>query len=169
MLSITQGNTTVLKQRIRVVPDQRLVLSLNHKRLITLEQLDIFRNRQYALDDFDGYSGDYTGIVPPMVPKTYLNYRLLSDEAFQTFLAQYKRESFDDGRSKMVNVVIKNSSLLSTLVKILLKSFAFDDERLKVARNLYKNVADPQDYFTLSDIKVFRSNKDEFLKYLEKE
>lgn len=169
-LSIIQGNTVIFKQRIRVIPQQRLVLSFEDKRLITLKQLTIYRNRQYALNDFDGYTGDYnTGIVPPPPALPEVNYRLLSDEAFQTFLTQYRRESFDDGRLRMINVVSKNSSLLSAQAKVLLKSFTFDDERLKVARNLYKNVADPQNYFTLSDIFVFPSNKDDFLKYLEKQ
>mgnify|MGYP003913807921 CR=1 FL=1 len=168
MLSIIQGNTVILKQRIRVIPQQRLVLSFEDKRLITLKQLTIYRNRQYALNDFDGYTGDYnTGIVPPPPAVPELNYRLLSDEAFQAFLTQYRRESFDDGRTRMINVVSKNASLLSAQARVLLKSFAFDDERLKVARNLYKTVADPQNYFTLSDIFTFKSNKDDFLKYLE--
>jgi hypothetical protein len=170
ILSIIQGNTVVLKQRIRVIPQQRLVLSFEDKRLITLKQLIMYRNRQYALNDFDGYTGDYnTGIVPPLPPQPEVNYRLLSDEAFQAFLTQYRKESFDDGRLRMINVVSKNSSLLSAQARVLLKSFSFDDERLKVARNLYKNVADPQNYFTLSDIFVFPSNKDDFLKYLEKQ
>lgn len=168
ILSIIQGNTVILKQRIRVIPQQRLVLSFEDKRLIILKQLTIYRNRQYALDDFDGYTGDYnTGIVPPPPAVPELNYRLLSDEAFQAFLTQYRRESFDDGRTRMINVVSKNASLLSAQARVLLKSFAFDDERLKVARNLYKTVADPQNYFTLSDIFTFKSNKDDFLKYLE--
>ena len=168
ILSIIQGNTVILKQRIRIIPQQRLVLSFEDKRLIILKQLTIYRNRQYALDDFDGYTGDYnTGIVPPPPAVPELNYRLLSDEAFQAFLTQYRRESFDDGRTRMINVVSKNASLLSAQARVLLKSFAFDDERLKVARNLYKTVADPQNYFTLSDIFTFKSNKDDFLKYLE--
>jgi len=69
----------------------------------------------------------------------------------------------------MINVVSKNSSLLSAQVRVLLKSFSFDDERLRVAQNLYKNVADPQNYFALSDIFIFPSNKEDFLKYLEKQ
>lgn len=169
-LSIIQGNAVILKQRIRIIPEQRLVLSLDDKRLNTLKQLNIYRNRQYVLDDFDGYTGDYnSGIVPPVLPQPELNYRLLSEDAFQTFLVQYRKENFDDGRLRMINVVTKNASLLSAQARILLKSFTFDDERLKVATNLYKNVADPQNYFTLSDIFVFPSNKDDFLKYLEKQ
>ena len=169
ILSIIQGNTVVLKQRIRVIPQQRLVLSFHDKRLITLKQLTIYRNRQYALNDFDGYTGDYnTGIVQPRPPRPELNL-LLSDEAFEAFLTQYRKESFDDSRSRMINVVSKNSSLLSAQVRVLLKSFSFDDERLRVAQNLYKNVADPQNYFALSDIFIFPSNKEDFLKYLEKQ
>ena len=169
ILSIIQGNTVVLKQRIRVIPQQRLVLSFDDKRLITLKQLTIYRNRQYALNDFDGYTGDYnTGIVLPRPPRPELNL-LLSDEAFEAFLTQYRKESFDDSRSRMINVVSKNSSLLSAQVRVLLKSFSIDDERLRAAQNLYKNVADPQNYFALSDIFIFPSNKEDFLKYLEKQ
>lgn len=168
VLSIIQGNTVLLKQRIRVIPQQRLVLNFEGKRLITLKQLTMYRNRQYALNDFDGYTGDYnTGIVPP--PQPELNNRLLSEEAFQAFLTQYRKEYFDDGRLRMINVVSKNSSLLTAQVRVLLKGLTSDDERLLMSKNLYKNVADPQNYLTLSDIFVFLSNKDGFLKYLEKQ
>lgn len=170
VLSIIQGNIVILKQRIEVNPDQRLILSFENRRLSTLKQLNIFRNNQYALNDFDGYTGDYnTGIVPPITPQPDFNYRILSEAAYQQFLAQYRKENFDDGRLRMINVVTKNAVLLTAQIRPLLKSFTFDDERLKTAIKLYKSVADPQNYFSLSDIFVFPSNKDDFLKYLEKQ
>jgi len=169
VLSIIQGNTVLLKQRIRVVPQQRIVLSLENKGLINLNQLTIYRNGQYALNDFDGYTGDYnTGIVPPINPQADLSSRLLSQEAFQEFYTAYKKSSFDSERVRLINAVIKNASFSSSQSKLILKPFTFDAERLKMAKILYQTVADPQNYFTLAETFEFSHYKDEFLKYLEK-
>ncbi|MGQ7853226.1 DUF4476 domain-containing protein [Pedobacter sp. WC2501] len=169
VLSIIQGNTEILKQRVRVIPGQRLVLSLEGKELITLKQLNIFQNRQYALDDFDGYTGDYnTGIVPPVLPQPDPNYRLLSAEAFQEFYTSYKKSDFDNERVRLINAVSKNASFSSSQSKLILKTFTFDQERLKIAKSLYQTVVDPQNYFTIAETFEFPYYKDEFLKYLEK-
>ncbi|MBO9674944.1 MAG: DUF4476 domain-containing protein [Sphingobacteriaceae bacterium] len=168
VLSIFQGNTEILKQRISVIPEQRLVLSLEGNELITLKQLNIFRNRQYMLDDFDGYTGDYnTGIVPPVLPQPDLTYRLLSPEAFQEFYANYKNLSFDNERVRLINAVNKKASFSSSQCKLILKTFTFDVERLKTAKTLYQTVLDPQNYFTLAETFEFFNYKDEFLKFLE--
>ncbi|WP_316826588.1 DUF4476 domain-containing protein [Pedobacter miscanthi] len=169
-LSIIQGNTAILKQQIRVIPEQRLILSLDDGRLITLKQLNIYGNRQYMLDDFDGYAGDYnSGVVPPVVSQPDINYRLLSGEAFQEFYASYKKCSFDSERVRLISAVSKKASFSSSQCKLILKTFTFDQERLKTAQNLYKTVVDPQNYFTLAEIFEFPYYKDEFLKYLEKQ
>ncbi|MCX2494198.1 DUF4476 domain-containing protein [Pedobacter sp. PF22-3] len=167
VLSIIQGNTEIFKQQVKVIPEQRLVLSLEGKELITLKQMNIFRNRQYALDDFDGYTGDYnTGIVPPVLPDP--NYRLLSPEAFQEFYSSYKKSVFDSERVRLINAVSKNASFSSSQSKLILKTFTFDGERLKIAKSLYQTVVDPQNYFTVAETFEFPYYKDEFLKYLEK-
>jgi len=167
VLSIIQGNTEIFKQQVKVIPEQRLVLSLEGKELITLKQMNIFRNRQYALDDFDGYTGDYnTGIVPPVLPDP--NYRLLSPEAFQEFYTSYKKSVFDSERVRLINAVSKNASFSSSQSKLILKTFTFDGERLKIAKSLYQTVVDPQNYFTVAETFEFPYYKDEFLKYLEK-
>lgn len=168
-LSIIQGNTVILKQQVSVIPGQRLILSLDNRRLNTLKQLDIYRNGQYMLNDFDGYTGNYnTGIVPPVLPQPDMNYRLLSPEAFQEFYASYKKCSFDSERVRLINTVNKKASFSSNQCKLILKTFTFDQERLKMAKTLYQTVADPQNYFTLAEVFEFFNYKDEFLKYLEK-
>lgn len=169
ILSIIQGNTVILKQQISVIPEQRLVLSLDNRSLITLKQLNIFRNRQYALDDFDDYTGAFnTGIVPAMPPQPDPYYRLLSPEAFQEFYTSYKRSNFDSERVRLINAISKNASFSSSQSKLILKTFTFDEERLKIAKSLYQTVVDPQNYFTIAEIFEFPYYKDEFLKYLEK-
>jgi len=168
ILSIIQGNTVLLKQRIRVSPEQRIILSFENKRLITLKQLSIFRNNQYAHNDFDGYTGDFnTGIVLPL--QSDLNSRLLSAEAFQQFLSQYNKEHFDGDRTRQINAVSKNASLTSAQIRTILKPYTFDTNRLDMAKLLYTKVADPQNYFTLSDIFQFFNYKDSFLEFLEKQ
>lgn len=170
ILSVIQGNTAMLKQEITVTPEQRLVLKLEGNELTKLKQMNIFRNRQYALDDFDGYTGDYnTGIVPPIKPQPDPYYRLLSPEAFQEFYTSYKKSSFDSERVRLINAISKNASFSSSQSKLILKTLTFDEERLKISKILYQTVVDPQNYFTIAETFEFPYYKDEFLKYLEKQ
>lgn len=170
-LSIIQGNSTLYKRKLRTNPDQRLVLSYSKRNGLSItKELNIYRNRQYALNDFDDYTDAYnTGIVPPITSRPDRNYRLLSAEAFQQFYDQYKKESFDDGRTKLINAVSKNASLSSVQIRTLLKPYTFDQNRLEIAKSLYKDVADPQNYFTLSDTFGFFNYKDSFLEFLGKQ
>ncbi|WP_131538397.1 DUF4476 domain-containing protein [Pedobacter nototheniae] len=170
-LSIIQGNITLYKRKLSTNPNQRLVLSYSKRSgLIISKELNIYRNRQYALNDFDDYTDSYnTGIVPPIISLPDRNYRLLSAEAFQQFYDQYKKESFDDGRTKMINAVSRNASLSSAQIRTLLKPYTFDQKRLDMAKSLYKDVADPQNYFTLSDVFEFFNYKDSFLEFLGKQ
>ncbi|WP_316802179.1 DUF4476 domain-containing protein [Pedobacter nototheniae] len=170
-LSIIQGNTTLYKRKVRTNPDQRIILNYSKRDgLSIVKELNIYRNRQYALNDFDDYTDAFnTGIVPPIISFPDRNYRLLSSEAFQQFYDQYKKESFDNDRTRLISAVSKNASLSSAQVRILLKPYTFDQNRLETAKTLYKDVADPQNYFTLSDVFEFFNYKNSFLEFIAKQ
>ena len=167
-LSIMQGDRLILREQINVNAQERLILGYDNGRLNVIKQLSLFRNNQYALDDFYDYMGDLnTGPVQPTLAD--LNYRLLSLEAFQEFYTSYKKSSFDNERVELINAVNKKASFSSSQCKLMLKAFTFDTERLKTAKSLYQTVVDPQNYFTIAETFEFFNYKDDFLKYLEKQ
>ncbi|TBO43264.1 DUF4476 domain-containing protein [Pedobacter kyonggii] len=167
-LSIIQGDRLILKERINVNAQERLILGFDNGRLNVIKQLSLFRNNQYALDDFYDYTENLnTAPIQPTLAD--LNYRLLSPEAFQEFYTSYKKSSFDSERVRLINAVNKKASFSSSQCKLILKAFTFDTERSKTAKSLYQTVVDPQNYFTIAEIFEFFNYKDDFLKYLEKQ
>lgn len=170
MLSIMQGNRLILKEQLSVNAQERLIVGFDNDRLNVIKQLSLFRNNQYALDDFYGYSESYnTGISPRPDRGPVRNYTLMSPEAFQQFFSLYKKERFDDGRSRLIKATGKNASFSTEQIRYLLKEFAFDDQRLETAKYLYAKTIDTQNYTLLAETFRFSSSKDDFLNFISKE
>ncbi|MBB2145960.1 DUF4476 domain-containing protein [Pedobacter sp. LMG 31464] len=161
-LTILQGNKRIFNGRINVHPEQRLVLTYTLRSgLKTINELKIYRNGQYALNDFDNYTGSYnTGIVPPTIPNGN------SINPFNSLLAMVKKEPFDDDKIKVIQAYTVHSYLSTAQTAVLLKTFNQDDKKLFLAKNLVPVISDLQNYYTLKEEFTFLSSKDEFLKFL---
>lgn len=168
LLSIIQGNTVIFKKKLNVQAEQRLVLSFTKRGGLNItKQLNLFRNRQYAVNDFDNYTDAFnTGIVPPSIGNEYS--RVLSPEAFQQLNEMIRKEAFDDPKIKIIMATTKNTFFTTQQVGVFLKQFTFEDKKLEAAKALYKNTVDPQNYFTLAEVFNFPSNKNTFLDFLNK-
>lgn len=160
-LSILQGNKKIYSNRINVRPDQRLVISYSIRKGLRVEkELSIYRNRQYALDDFDNYAGAYnTGIVPPSNRPDMAN--------FENLKAMVKKEAFDDAKINLIQIYANNNRLNTEQVAVLLQSFSSDDKKLSIAKTLWPSIADAQQYYTLTSSFTFMSTKDEFLRFIK--
>jgi hypothetical protein len=168
-LSIMQGDKILLKERINVNAQERLILGYNNGRLDIIKQLSLFRNNQYALNDFYGYNEPYNGgFIPRPGRGQDMSYTLMSPEAFQQFFSLYKKERFDDNRSRLIKATSKNATFSTEQVRYLLKEFSFDDQRLEVAKHLYTKTVDPQNYTILAEVFRFPSSKDDFLDFIAK-
>ncbi|TDG37210.1 DUF4476 domain-containing protein [Pedobacter changchengzhani] len=165
VISIYRNNIVIFKKNIAVVQDQRLILTYaKNMGMRVIKQLNIYRNVEYALDDFDNYNNNTSDNAIDQnyteVPKS------LSPEAFQQLNKLIKDESFDDGKTKLLQVASKSGNFTTEQARILLKYYSFDNNRLVGAKAIYKSIIDPQNYFTLADLFTFSSNKSDFLSFL---
>ncbi|WP_199141285.1 DUF4476 domain-containing protein [Pedobacter sp. ASV12] len=162
-LSIVQGNKKIYSARISVRPDERIVFSYSIRQgLKQVKALNLYRNRQYALDDFDDYAGAYnTGIVPPARPGN------TNSNNFESLLTMVKKEAFDDGKMNVILVYANNNRLYTDQVATLLQGFTTDDKKLSLAKSLWALIADPQQYFSLANSFSFMSTKDDFLNFIK--
>jgi hypothetical protein len=158
-LSILQGNQKIYSRKLTTHSDQRLILSFSARSgLRVIKELNIFRNGQYALNDFDGYTGGYnTGIVPPRVDNRQNN--------FEALLAMVGR-GFDEDKIKLILVYLENDRLSTAQTASLLKNFTRDENKLIIVRSILPGIIDPQQAFTLKDSFTFNSGKEDFLNYL---
>lgn len=161
-LSILKDNKRIYSNKVNVRPEQRLVLTYAARTGLKIKkELNIYINRQYALNDFDDYVGSYnTGVVPPTIPVGNGN------NIFDNLLSMVKREPFDDEKIKLIQAYTVNSYLSTAQVVLLLKNFNQDDKKLFLAKSLIPVISDQQNYYTLKDSFTFLSNKDEFLNFL---
>lgn len=160
-ISILKDNKRVYSNKVDVRPGQRLILAYSTRVGLKIrKELNIFRNGQYALNDFDDYIGSYnTGVVPPAIPGN-------NNNLFDNLLAMVKRESFDDNKIKVIQAYTVNSYLSTTQTAVLLKNLSFEEKKLALAKSLVPVISDPQNYYTLKDSFTFLSTKDEFLSFL---
>jgi len=161
-LTVLQGNKQIFNERISVRPDQRAVFIYSSRKGLKLNKtLNLYRNRQYALDDFDDYIGAYnTGIVPPRPERPDPN-------SFENLLAMVKKEPFSDTKINLIMVYAANNRLYTNQATSLLQTITMDDDKLKLAKKLWPSIADPQQYVTVASLFSFSSTKDDFLNFIK--
>jgi hypothetical protein len=161
-LSIMQGDKKILSRQIAVRSNERLLLNFSLRQgLRTIKYLNIYRNGQYALNDFDGYAGSYnTGVVGP----------ILNNQKSETeiFIEQVRKEAFDDDKLKLLQLQTSNIRLTTAQTASLLQSFLKDENKLIAVKSLSRSIVDPQNLYVLKDSFTFGSGKEEFLAYLDR-
>lgn len=164
-LSILQGNKRVYSNRIDVDLQERLILNYSVRGgLQMIKTLKIYRNGQYALNDFSDYADAYnTGIVPPGRPPREDNIK-----SFNELNILVKKTPFDDDKAKLIDAYVSYTQLSTAQTAILLNSFLQDDKKLALAKSLVPAISDIQNYYTLKESFSFTSSKDDFIAFLSK-
>ena len=91
----------------------------------------------------------------------------LSAEDFAGLMKSLKSESFDEGKAAFVALFAQGKARLTCeQARDILKTFSFDDDRVKSAVLLYPRVTDPENFFKVLDVFSFSSSKDEVRKKL---
>lgn len=144
--------------------DQRLSLAksltsaiTDPQNLYTLKDSFIFIQNK---EDFVTFISNYQSHRPRIK---------MSPTAFDQLKIAVKREGFDDEKSKVIGVALKNALISTAQAEELLRMYAFEDKALAGAKIIFKSVADPQNYFRLKDVFRFRTTQDEFLDFIARE
>ena len=78
---------------------------------------------------------------------------------FNTFHATVKGKSFDDGKIEIVDMVTRSGSCFSVNQVIqILKLFSFDGKKADACVMFYKTIADPQNWYQVSNAFTFSSD-----------
>ncbi len=161
VISILQGTKKIYSNKVNVKFDERIIFNFSVREGLTqIKNLTIYRNGQYALDDFGNYAGAYnTGIVPPKpVP---------SISQFEILYNAVKKEPWDEGKTKLIQLYAANSSLNTSETILLLKTFSNDDKKLLAVKSLLPAISDVANAYSLTEAFTFMGTKDTFLDYLK--
>lgn len=92
---------------------------------------------------------------------------LIRNADFERLKEQVKRESFDDGRTSLIQNTLKNSYINANQLAELLKLYSFEDAKLRTAKLLCHQIVDKQRYYTVVDTFKFISTKNQFLDFIK--
>lgn len=172
VLSIRRNNAEILKKRISLPGNTRLILSYTNRTLRELKSLPLYGRHPYVLDNWDGGQNDgrpTNGGGPASGRPEHRPVATgLSPETFDRLLASVKKEPFDDEKIKLITAVAKQAPMITSQLAPLLKDIRSDERKLQLAKALYASTADKQNYFTLADVFTFQSSKKDLMDYLNK-
>jgi hypothetical protein len=147
LISDDDKKLKIAKSAYHVIKDPQL--------FYTVEESFSFLNRQ---NDFNSY----LKIKPSGRPNTQIRGIL-----FDQLKEQVKRESFDEGRTLLIQNTLKDSYLAANQMETLLKLYSFEDAKLSAAKLLYYQIIDKQQYFTTAEAFKFISTRDNFLDFIK--
>ncbi|MBN1409493.1 MAG: DUF4476 domain-containing protein [Spirochaetales bacterium] len=68
---------------------------------------------------------------------------VLSDEAFDEMLKNIKNEANSNSKSSIILSIGKKGKIKCSQLKLLLETYSFDSEKVKLIKNIYPQIADP--------------------------
>ncbi len=123
------------------------------------------KKKKYKRYDCDDNTQNYPNNYPPSYPN---NYRQISAYDFSMLKQYVQKEAFDDRKISIAKQAASTSYFSTAQVRDLMSAFSFDDGKLDVAKYFYNRTIDRNNYYQLTDVLSFSSNKDELLNYIKR-
>lgn len=157
-------STTQLTQLLKLMNDDDRKLKIAKSAYYRISDPQNF----YALEDafsFSNRQNDFINYLK-MKPTGKSNTQIRSI-LFEQLKERVKRESFDEGRTVILQNTLKDSYITANQMETLLMLYSFEDAKLSAAKLLYYQVIDKQQYFTVARVFNFDRNKDNFLDFIK--
>lgn len=90
----------------------------------------------------------------------------LSDRDYQTALKAIEKKGFSSDRMTVAQLATKNKCLTNDQIRGVAKLLGFEDQRLEFVKSMYDQAIEKSTFYTLDDVFVFMSSKDDFAKFL---
>ncbi|MFT7612835.1 MAG: hypothetical protein ACI9J3_001801 [Parvicellaceae bacterium] len=90
----------------------------------------------------------------------------VTDGEVTSMFTRIKGEAFKDDKLARARMVTKDQCFKVSQVITLMGAFSFEDNKLALAKDLYNQVIDKNQYDLVIDVLVHKSNKDELRAYI---
>lgn len=138
-----------------------------------MNRVDSYRE-QILLSKKDGVDMMPPAVVQPM-PQGYPPYPYpdvmpysMSDDEFALLARKVKSASFDDNKFDLLEVATIGCYYTCAQCARLMKTFSFDDSRLRALRIMAPHIVDPQNVSQITVLLTFSDNKDRALQMLQR-
>ncbi len=105
-----------------------------------------------------------TSPTPPALPVP----QYCSEADMSVIMASISQEPFDDTRlNYLKTVTISKQPFTTDQIRRIAQTFTFDNRRMEYVQFAFKYCYDPDNFFTLTDVFVHKSDKDKILKFIQ--
>lgn len=105
-------------------------------------------------------------IDPPNIPTVTVCDDVATDADVDVMVNKIESESFKDERMDRAKFVTMGYCFVSEQVIELMDAFWFEDEKLEIAKHLYKQTTDRNNYDLVVDALTYKSDRDELRAYI---
>jgi hypothetical protein len=90
----------------------------------------------------------------------------MSSGRFEQVLQQVRKSSFESSKLSIANQAIRDNKITVAQMVSLLNEFNFENTKLQFAKDNYRRVVDPKNYFLVNDVFTFESSKEDLNNFL---
>lgn len=94
------------------------------------------------------------------------NLMVMNQNTFADFLQTLEKEPFTTDKKTFVTSQIKNTLFTAEQIRLILRQFSFDSDRLEVAKTLYHVCYDKNNFFKVYDVFSFSSDRKKLMEYV---
>lgn len=184
-ISIYDNNFLIYRTRIALQNDTRTVLDFFYNEGLFLLGNFPQNNQSYGFNEWDDiWNNPYTnqqGIYNGNTSSNYYGnssgyygsqnqyFSSMQSQDFANFVKTLKRDArTDDTKMMMISSATQFSSFSSRQIADLLKLLNFESNKLNLAKQLYKNCTDKQNFYQVYGVFNFESTKRELNEYISK-
>ena len=91
---------------------------------------------------------------------------VMSAKEFESLKEQIRKEWFEANKLISVKTIADKNNFTTQQVKDLMYLFTFENNRLEVAKYVYRKTADKENYYRLNDALTFNSSKEELARFI---
>ena len=106
-------------------------------------------------------------INAPTAPSVNICQNVATDEQAEEMAKEIKSLPFPDERLTRARREVKGFCFVSQQVVTVIDGFTFDDNRMTMAKQLYKQTTDKPNYDVVVDSFVHKSDREELMEYIQ--
>ncbi|WP_300671280.1 DUF4476 domain-containing protein [Soonwooa sp.] len=169
-VSIYTNGYLIYRTQLKVANNSRMVLDFfTNKGLYLLDSYPV-EGQMYGFNEWDDvWNNPYnsnSGWNQPSFPNSNIS-GVMSSQLFQQFYkAMLKNAAFDKDKKEFILQQVRTTYFTSNQIAMLIKPFSFDSSRLEMAKILYKNCVDKNQYFVVGDAFDFETGRRDLIKFI---
>lgn len=167
-ISIYENGFLIYRTQLRIANNTRMVLDFfTNKGLYLLDSYPV-QGQMYGFNEWDDvWNNPYNNNSGWNNQPNYNYGNVMNKASFQQFLSMMKRNaSFDNNRKEFITQQLKTTQFTTGQIVLLLKEFSFDNERLEMAKRLYRSCVDRENYYLVTDAFSFESSRRDLLNFI---